>query len=318
MSMAHVASLDVMRITAAHTVKAALRDRTIILLAAMFIVMVLISAYLGWSATNTVNHIYDAAVPVMKAQGMAIPNNPVGEMPPLSLFRNMVTYVALLGALAALVLGYQTAAADRKSGVIPLIFTRPAERSSVAYGKILAIAVSIVSVLIIAAIINCLTMLLLPGLVVDGNVLAGLAKFYAVSALYMMAFALIGAISASIYESESMALLVPVTIWLALTFIVPQVTGNIGPMAALNPLSTNIVAPTGPFFAVTSAVLGPLSIAESYRYLAASILDILSAAGVSVTQFSAALSLIIANIILAIGFVYSFKKIDACRSEYRD
>jgi ABC-type transport system involved in multi-copper enzyme maturation permease subunit len=318
MSMADVTSFDVMCVTAAHTVKAAVRDRTIVLLAAMFIVMVLISAYLGWSATNTVNHIYDAAVPVMKAQGLSVPNNPVGEMPPLSLFRNMVTYVALLGALAALVMGYQTAAVDRKAGVIPMMFTRPAARSSFALGKMLAIAGLIISVLIIAALINCLTMLLLPGLVVDGNVLVGLMKFYAVSALYMLAFALLGAISAAAYDSESMALLVPVTIWLALTFIVPQVTANIGPMAALNPLSTNIVAPTGPFFAATSALLGPLSIAESYRYLAASILDILSGAGVSVTQFGALLSLLIANAILAAGFIFTFNRLDACRSGYRD
>ena len=153
---------------------------------------------------------------------------------------------------------------------------------------------------------------------VDASVLAGLAKFYVVSALYMMAFAMLGSISAVIYNSEAMALLVPVTIWLALTFIIPQVTANIGPMAALNPLSANLVAPSGPFFAATSALLGPLSIAESYRYIAASILDILSGAGVNVTQSGALLSLLIANAALIFGFILAFNRLDASRSQYRD
>jgi ABC-type transport system involved in multi-copper enzyme maturation permease subunit len=305
-------------ISALWAIKIGLRDRTVILMAVMFIIMVLVSAYLGWSATNTVNHIYDAAVPVMKAQGKIIPANPVGEMPTLTLFRNMVTYVALLGGLAALVLGHQVVAVDRKAGVVPLLFSRPVARASVAFGKIISIAAAILFVLSLAALINLCTMLLLPNLVVNGAVVLGLAKFYGVSALYMLAFALLSAVSAVVSRTESMALLVPVTIWLALTFIVPQVTANIGPMAALNPMSANLVPPEGSFFVITSTLLGPLSIAESYRYLASNILEVLSGAGTTTTMTGAFVSLLLTNLVMAAALVFAITKLDATRSDYND
>lgn len=296
----------------------ALRDRTVVLLAAMFFAMVLASAYLGWSATETVNAIYAKAVPALQAQGLTVPPNPVGDTSALSLFRNMVTYVALLGALAALVLGHQTVAADRKSGVIPLLFSRPLSRTGLAIGKIATLASLIAVILLAAALINVLTMIALPGLKVTDAVWTGLMKFYGISTLYMLAFGLLGALCAARFATESMALLVPVTVWLALTFILPQVTANIGPMAALNPVSANLVPPSSAFFAVTSAVLGPFSIAESYRYLAASVLEIASGAGTATSTGGALASLLMANLALAMAFIVSINRLDASRSSYRD
>ena len=296
----------------------AFRDRTVALLAGMFFVMVLISAYLGWSATDTVNAIYAQAVPALKAQALPVPPNPVGDMPALSLFRNMVTYVALLGALAALVLGHQSVASDRKSGALPLLFSRPISRAGLAVGKITSLVILVAALLLIAAVINVITMLVLPGLVVTGAVWLGLIKFYAISALYMLALGLLGAVCATVFKTESMALLIPVTAWLALTFILPQVTANIGPMAALNPVSANLVPPTGTFFATTAALLGPFSIAESYRYLAASVLEIATGAGTTTTTIGALTSLITANFVLAAAFIFSISRFDGSRSDYRD
>ncbi len=309
---------SIAHVTATHTLRIAARDNTVILLTAMFLVMVLVSAYLGWSATNTVNEIYAKAVPALRALGRPIPANPVADTPVLALFRNMVTYVALLGALAALVVGYQIVAADRKAGVVPLIFSRPASALSIALGKILAIAVLLFAILLVAGIINAATLLLLPGIVLEGVAWVGLLKFYAVSFLYMFAFALMGASSAAWFKTETMALLVPDTVWLALTFIVPQLTANIGPMAALNPVSANIIAPTASFFTYTSSILGPVSIAESYRFLASGILEISAGAGQTTTTVGSLAALLsIITIMLAV-FAAAFTRIDACRSGYSD
>ena len=308
---------EITRLSAIFALKAGARDNTVVLVTLLFFIMVLVSAYLGWSATDTVNAIYAKAVPVLQAQGKPIPPNPVGDTPVLSLFRNMVTYVGLLGALAALVLGHQTVAADRKAGVMPLLFSRPVSRNGIVLGKIAAIIFSIVAALSAAGLVNALTMLALPGLSLTGTVWLGLLKFYGASALYMVAFGLLGAVCAAAFKTESMALLVPITIWLALTFIVPQITANIGPMAALNPQSANLVVPAGTFFDITSAILGPVSIAESYRYLASSILEITSGAGQTTVE-GALLALILTNLALAWAFILTIKRFDACRSTFRD
>lgn len=295
-----------------------LRQGTVILLGGMFLAMVLVSAYLGWSATETVNSIYQKAVPVLQAQGATIPANPVGDAPPLSLFRNMITYVALLGALAALVLGFQSVAGDRKSGVLPLYFSRAINRKGLAFGKFLSLAIIVVGVLAISFAIGAAALLVLPGVTLNMTSWIGLVQFHAVSALYMLAFATLGAVCATTFRSESMALLVPVTIWLALTFIVPQLTANIGPMAALNPVSANLVAPDSPFFRWSSSILGPLSIAEAYRFVAASVLGVASGAGTSTSTAGALTSLAGANVLLIILLLFTFNRLDATRSGYND
>lgn len=311
-------SVSAVQVSAANALRIAARDNMILLVASMFLVMVLVSAYLGWSATNTVTQIYAKAVPALQALGRPIPPNPVSETPVLSLFRNMVTYVALLGALAALVLGYQTVAADRKAGVLPLILSRPVKRTSIALGKIAALGALVALILALGALINAATILLLPGVTLTVIVWVGLAEFYLVSFLYMLAFALLGATCAAYFKTESMALLVPVTTWLALTFIVPQITANIGPMAALNPVSANLVVPTASFFTYTSAILGPVSIAESYRFLTSGILEITSGAGQTTTSAGALAALLVIVMIMLVVFVATFHRFDACRSEYRD
>ena len=305
-------------VIATATMKASLRDRTVLLLAALFLAMVLLSAWLGWSATQTINAIYASAVQMMKAQGVAIPANPVSEGSALTLLRNMSIYVALMGALSAIVFGHLAIAGDRKSGIIPLIASRPIARRSYAGGKFLAILSAVLGLVLFAAVVNILTLLILPGLTLAHDTWFRLIGFYCVSVLYMSAFALLAAICAIKFNSESMALLVPVTIWLVLTFVLPQVTANISPMAALNPLSATAALPSGPFFALTDTVLGPLSLAEAYRSLSTEFLQ-LSPDNLPRRSVPASLITMIGfNFVLAWIFLRAVSKFDASRSEFND
>src|SRR5712691_10060603 len=102
-----------------------LRDQTVVILVLLFLILVLVSAYLGWSATTTVNMIYLHSAEFLVAHDRPVPPNPVLDTSPLVLLRNMATYVSLIGALAAIVVGYQTIAGDRKAEVLPLLGSRP-------------------------------------------------------------------------------------------------------------------------------------------------------------------------------------------------
>ena len=302
----------------AAALRTSFRDSTVWLLSALFFAMVLLSAWLGWSATQTINAIYAVAAKAMAAKGVEIPPNPVSEGSALSLLRNMAVYVALLGSLAALVFGHLVIASDRKSGVIPLIVTRPITRKTLAIGKILAIVAAVAGLTLFAAAVNDMTLLVLPGLVLAPDIWTRFAEFYGVSALYMLAFALLAALCAARFRSESMALLVPVAVWLVLTFVLPQVTANISPMAALNPLSATAALPSGPFFAVTGTVLGPLSLAEAYRSLSADFLQVSSDNQPRRGDFSSLATMIIANLALGAGLVHAILGFDASRSEFND
>ena len=134
----------------------------------------------------------------------------------------------------------------------------------------------------------------------------------------MTAFGFLAALCAIKFKSESMALLVPVAVWLVLTFVLPQVTANISPLAALNPLSATAALPQGPFFTFTDTVFGPLSLAEAYRSLATEFLQLAPDHLPRRSIPSSLFTMITFNLVLACGLVFSATRLDASRSDFND
>ena len=270
------------------------RERTVALLALLFLVLVVVAAYLGWSATSTVNAIYLRSVDYMTAQGQTIPSNPVLDTSPLALLRNMATYVSLIGALAAIVVGHQLIASDRKAGTMPLLATRPMRGIDLGIAKAVALVIAIAALVTFAAVINTATFLALPEFRLDGAGWSKLAVFYGMSGLYLLVFGFLGMWFGAAAKSETVGLLIPVTVWLTLTFVLPQITSNINPVAALNPVSALAEAPASAFFQVIGWALGPFSLAEAYRVISAQLLDFMPPTYVDRVAIPAAASLLIA------------------------
>jgi ABC-type transport system involved in multi-copper enzyme maturation permease subunit len=202
--------------------------------------------------------------------------------------------------------------------VVPLLASRPLDRTTLAAGKIMALMTGITALLALSGAFNAIALVIVAGPRLDGETWLRLAAFCAVSALYVLVFALLGAVCAALCRSESTSLLVPVTIWLTLTFTVPQLTANINPMAALNPLSAKATPPSGPFFAATAAILGPVSVAEAYRMLAGVLLGIEPARMGPHAASGAIATLLLAFAAMAAAVVLAVRRLDACRGDYAD
>jgi ABC-type transport system involved in multi-copper enzyme maturation permease subunit len=292
--MGNAAANAPIRLLVAQSLSTIARERTVALLALLFLVLVVVAAYLGWSATSTVNAIYLRSVDYMTAQGQTIPSNPVLDTSPLALLRNMATYVSLIGALAAIVVGHQLIASDRKAGTMPLLGTRPMRGIDLGTAKALALVIAIAALVAFAAFINTATFLVLPEFRLDGAGWSKLAAFYGTSGLYLLVFGFLGMWFGAAAKSETVGLLIPVTVWLTLTFVLPQITSNINPVAALNPVSALADAPASAFFQVTGWALGPFSLAEAYRVISAQLLDFMPPTYVDRAAIPAAASLLIA------------------------
>jgi ABC-type transport system involved in multi-copper enzyme maturation permease subunit len=104
---------------------------------------------------------------------------------------------------------------------------------------------------------------------------AQLAGFFAISGVYMLIFGLLGLACGAFARSDSVGLLIPVTIWLTLTFIFPQLTANLNPTAAINPIAALAPPPDTAFFHATGQWLGSVSLADAYKFAAAHLLDLL-------------------------------------------
>ncbi|SOC21413.1 hypothetical protein SAMN05877809_1164 [Rhodobacter sp. JA431] len=259
------------------TLAALIRERLIALIAVLFAVLVLVSAFLGWSATTTVDAIYASAVNWFAAQGQPAPPNPVTQTTALALLRNLTIYISLIGAFSALLIGHRSIEAERRAGVLPLIGTRPLDRLDYACGKIAALAIAVGGLAALAAAIGAATLLILPSVQVSGAEWARLAAFFGLGWLYMMTFGLVAQAATARAQSETSGLLAPVVLWLIVTFVLPALTGNILPTAAINPVSALAAPPQSVAFDWTSALIGPLSLGEAFQYMSADLLGYLPA-----------------------------------------
>ena len=304
------------RLLVAQSLATIARERTVALLALLFLVLVVVAAYLGWSATSTVNAIYLRSVDYMTAQGQTIPSNPVLDTSPLALLRNMATYVSLIGALAAIVVGHQLIASDRKAGTMPLLGTRPIRGIDLGIAKAVALVVAIAALVAFAAVINTATFLALPEFRLDAAGWIKLAAFYGTSGVYLLVFGFLGMWFGAVAKSETVGLLIPVTIWLTLTFVLPQITSNINPVAALNPVSALADAPASAFFQITGWALGPFSLAEAYRVISAQLLDFMPPTYVDRAAIPAAASLVIAAVALGALATRAVAGMDMTKGDY--
>ena len=254
---------------------ALLRSQIVWMFITIFAVLVSVSAYLGWSATHTVQSIYLDAVQYFESLNQEPPTNPVLKTSPLALMRNMVTYISLIGALAAIIVGHQLVAHDKKSGTIPLLFTHPISAKQYAFGKFWALGKMLFAMSLIVTIFGGVLLLVLPAVQIDAPQWMQFIGFVVLSWVYMSIFGTLALGFAARVDSQSSALLMPILFLLIATFILPEVTGNIHPTAAINPISALAATPDSGFFRISSSLIGMLSLEEAYLYQSAKLLDFL-------------------------------------------
>jgi len=254
-------------------VKVLFRERVFFLLLGIFIVMTLVSLSIGLIATTTTTSIYNASVEFLQKSGANnIPSNPLSALPALTNFRNVIVYIFLIGSLLAIVMGHRSFIRERKSGVLSLLLTRPISPKTLFLGKMFGICLALLSIIGVTFAVSVVSSLLLPfqHLVLDD--ILRLFIFYALSFFYLLFFAVLGLLFAIKTRSESLALFIPVCIWVGISFVLPGLVSGQTPTALLNPVTMSQIAPAGTFFALMQQYLGPISIGWHYTSFSSQLL----------------------------------------------
>ncbi|MDE2312223.1 MAG: ABC transporter permease subunit [Patescibacteria group bacterium] len=246
--------------------RALTRERTFTMLLGIFLAMTFFSVYIGWSTRTTTNAIYRASVAYLGTQGAThVPPNPLSGVSPLLIFDNMLIYILLVGALLAIVIGHRSFIRERKAGVLPLIFARPVSRPQYILAKLCGICLALAAIIGATYIVSALAAVFLPALRLTAAEFFRLLDFYAVSLLYLCFFAFVGLLFSVVAGSESTTLFLPILVWVAAVFILPELTLGSNPVALLNPVTLASAAPDqGQFFTVMRAGLGWLSVGQFY------------------------------------------------------
>jgi ABC-type transport system involved in multi-copper enzyme maturation permease subunit len=248
------------------------RQRVFVSLLSLMLAMTAVAGVLGWSSHRTIVGVYDQATILLAQRGEPAPANPFTLKPTLSLLSNMEIYIPLIGALLAILLGHLSIADDEASGVGRLVFSRPIDRRTYLAGKVAAAAAVLATSMIASTVVSALSLWIVNSSAPTGGELARIVGFYGVAWLYLMVFAVIGMLTMLLAGRRPLALLSAMGAWLVITFVVPQFTSGLRPVASLNPI-VDPVSTSQTFFRVT-AHARPASLVEQYKTVSAQLLEI--------------------------------------------
>ena len=303
--------------------KTLFKERTFILLLVIFVLMTVFSTYIGWATKNTIEKIYMETVINLKASGVTeIPPNTFSSVPLLSILKNMVVYIFLIGSLLAIIIGHSSFMRDRKAGISKIIFSRTISRKEFIVGKMAGILIALALIITASFILSYLSTILVTGRFLAGAEITKLLTFYGISLIYLLIFAMIGLFFAIYSRSESLALLVPIIIWIVISFVLPQLSSALNPNALLNPISVQGDMPHSAFFGIIREIIKPFSLSESYKELGNNLLGVgpINTGIINILGNSAAgISLMFSSLaVLVYGSIFSIKKFNVCEEEVNE
>jgi len=213
--------LNPIRIIAGKEFKTAFKDKIFIVITVLFLVLSIVSVYIGSSTKNAEMKAYQDIVGILKSQGNT--NLPVSpDIYPLSILRNIITYVSMVGAVLAIFLGFDAFSGERENGTIKLLLTKPLYRDQIVTGKLLGAACVIGSLLGITLIVNIVLFGAVSGLIPDIGEISRLAAFMIIAFLYMMSF-YIAALFVSIKTTNrAFGFMAMMIVWIFISFVIPQ------------------------------------------------------------------------------------------------
>jgi ABC-2 type transport system permease protein len=240
----------------------------------VFLGMVSVSSFIGWSARSTVTAVYTQ----ITAAGLTTAPNPFAGTSPLYYAHNSVIYVVLIGALMAIVLGVQATLRDRKAATFTLILSRPVGTVGRLLGQLTALGIIIAVVIGISTIISWASISVITGGILGPDPTLRLAAFAGLSWLLLTAFALLGMFTGTYSKKETTALLAPFVAWSIIAFVLPQLGTAARPVALLNPVPS-IPPPSGGIFDIINVFTGPIAVTEQFKRAAGIVLQDSSVTG---------------------------------------
>ena len=258
--------MSIVFIAARQEIRSLRREKLAQSLLAVFVVMVSLSSLIGWLTNRNVTSIYRK----VKSQGLTTVANPFDHVAPLYYLRNTVIYLVLVGALLAIVVGVASIIRDRKANTVDLVLVRPAQSSSYLIGKLVGIGIWFSIVLGVIAAISWLSIALITEKSLSAVETERLMAFFAISLVFLLCFVLLGMTCAIYSSGETSALLFPIAIWSAITFVLPQLGTADHPVSLLNPVPA--IANQNGAFSKLNAIFSPLSITEQFKKVSSWIL----------------------------------------------
>ncbi len=206
---------------AAKEVRTAFRNRMFVTITLLFLALSMLSVYIGSTTKRAEIRLYHETVAMLKAQGAKVlPEAP--EIHTLTILSNLTEYVAIVGAILAVVLGYNTLIEEKETGGLRLILSRPVYRDTLLTGKLLGNG-AIIAVLLAAVLVaNLILLVAIRGVWPTAGEVARLAAFVGIAFVYMGVFLAVSTLLSINMKSSTSVFLVSLVLWMTVSFVIPQ------------------------------------------------------------------------------------------------
>ncbi len=187
----------------------------------LFLGLSILSVYIGSATKRAELRIYNETVAALQAGGAtALP--PAPEIHTLTTLANLIEYVAIVGAILAVILGYDTLIAERESGGLKLILSRPVYRDQLIAGKFLGNGAVIGSLLGLVFVFNLALLALVGGITPTLGEAARLFVFTLMALAYMLIFLSLSMFLSIRMNHGASVFLVSLVVWVVFSFVIPQ------------------------------------------------------------------------------------------------
>ena len=200
----------------------ALRNKLFLIILGMLLTLTVVSVVLGAYQVGAAVDNYNSSIEFLKSLGKAdLP--PMPNLNPISASKGFVSYIGMLGALLAMILGNYAIVKEKRSGTLKLILSRRVFRDTLLNGKLLGNLALLAGITLLFGAITFISVFAIGNVVLSGGEVVRMGLFFLMSFLYMGFFLILGITLAVMVGNGNKALLFTVIIWLVLAFVFPQI-----------------------------------------------------------------------------------------------
>lgn len=202
----------------------AMRNRLFLVAMLLLLGLSLTAIGLGAVTVHTKVLEYEQSVKILTDLGRTdIP--PMPSLNPIAVSKNFINYLAMVGALLAMILGFTAINKERQAGTLRLILSRPVFRDQLLTGKVLGNALLLGVLMASVGFFTALAISLIGGITLTADQAIKLALTMGMSWLYLLTFFLLALFFSLWLPNGNQALVLTIIAWLIFAFIFPQI-GN--------------------------------------------------------------------------------------------
>lgn len=201
--------------------RAAFRNRLFLTITLLFLGLSILSVYIGSVTKRAEMRIYNETVASLQANGAAVlPAAP--EIHTLTILANLTEYVAIVGAILAVILGYNALIEEKESGGLKLLLSRPVYRDQLLIGKLLGNTAVIATLLGLVFVFNLVLLVVIGGIWPTVGEVVRLFTFTLMALAYMLIFLSLAMLLSIRLNNAATVFLISLVVWVLLSFVVPQ------------------------------------------------------------------------------------------------